>query len=76
MTFSSFLNKEVLNAQEIFSKKEKHAWEKFQTILTAKYEGKGSRAVKFKTVESARISLKEELKSAEDEYARAVGSTI
>lgn len=69
-----FLNKTIINAQEIFTKKEKAAWEKFEAVRDVKYEGKGSRAIKREAIEKARHILQIELTIAEDEYAAAVGA--
>ncbi len=69
-----FLNSTIINAQEIFTKKEKAAWSKFEAVRDAKYEGKGSRAVKKLATDTARVILNMELDTAEDEYARSVGA--
>jgi hypothetical protein len=74
MTFAKFLNEEVLNAQEIFYKKEKMAWDKFESVRDAKYSGKGSREVKRLAIAEAKKILDIELKQAENEYAKSVGA--
>jgi len=72
--FVKFLNKEVLNAQEVFAKKEKAAWAKFEATRDAKYEGKGSRAIKKEAINAARVILAAELEAAENDYAKEVGA--
>lgn len=69
-----FLNSTILNAQEIFTKKEKEAWIKFYQVRDAKYEGKGSRAIKKEAIAKAREELNISITRAEDEYAAAVGA--
>lgn len=72
--FGRFLNTTVLNAQDVYSKKEKAAWAKFDAVRNTKYEGKGSRAIKHAAIAEARDALKIELNAIDDEYARAVGA--
>ena len=69
-----FLNSTIINAQEIFTKKEKAAWAKFEAVRDAEYKGAGSRAIKKSAIDAARLALKIELTAAEDEYAAAVGA--
>lgn len=69
-----FLNSTIPNAQEVFLAKEKRAWSKFEAIRDAKYQGKGSRALKKLSVDAARVILKIELEAADNEYAVSVGA--
>ena len=63
---------QVNAAQKVFAQEEKTSWTKFEAVRDAKYEGKGSRAVKTEATNKARDVLKAEMKFSEDKYAAAV----
>lgn len=64
----------AITAQEVYSKKEKAAWDKFEAVRDATYTGPGAQAAKSSAIRAARAVLRQELAAAEAEYFAATGS--